>query len=79
MPTGNFCRNCGVRLVWPKWKWGGPESTRSRAPEYWAAMRALNARQFSGYVYRVCGNRGRGCPQVSPEPGDTGVAQEKGI
>lgn len=29
LPAGNFLRNSGVRLVWPKWKWGGAESTRT--------------------------------------------------
>ena len=53
LPAGNLWRDLGVRLVWPKWKWAGAESTRTWAPLYWAAMRALKTLQFSGYVYRV--------------------------
>lgn len=29
LPAGNLRRNSGVRLVWPKWKWGGADSTRT--------------------------------------------------
>lgn len=53
LPRGKLLRKAGVRFVCPKVKAGGLLATLRRAPLYWAAIWALKARQFSGYVYRV--------------------------
>lgn len=59
LPRGKLLRKAGVRFVCPKVKAGGLLATLRRAPLYWAAIWALKARQFSGYVYRVW-KEGRG-------------------
>lgn len=51
LPVGNFFRKVADLFVSPKTK---SEATLTFAPEYSAAMRALKARKFSGYVYKVC-------------------------
>ena len=53
LPRGKLLRKAGVRFVCPKVKAGELLATLRRAPLYWAAIWALKARQFSGYVYRV--------------------------
>lgn len=50
LPRGKFWRKAGVRFVCPKVKAGVVLATFRAAPLYWAAIWALNARQFSGYV-----------------------------
>ena len=50
LPRGNFFKNSAVWLVSPNLK-GGREIF---APLYSAAMRILQARKLSGYVYKLC-------------------------
>lgn len=51
LPVGNFLRKAADLFVSPKTK---SDATLTLAPEYSAAIRALYARKFSGYVYNVC-------------------------
>lgn len=49
-PDGNFFKNASVLLVTPNSKF---DATVTLTPENSAAISALYARKFSGYVYKV--------------------------
>lgn len=49
-PYGNFFKKASVLLVTPNSK---SDATLTLTPEYSAAISALYARKFSGYVYKV--------------------------
>lgn len=53
-PNGNFFKKASVLLVSPN---TNPGATFTLPPAYWAAIRTLYARKFSGYVYNVCKER----------------------